>query len=82
MTAMDVWLILCMYCVGMATFEYGFLLAIRFGGKNEVGQDKKDNHKKSTEERCNRIDHYALGVFMTVFALKIGTYSYVVNINS
>ena len=80
MTAMDLWLLLCMLCVGTAIFEYGVLLAIRFGRGNKVNQGKK-NDQKSTGERCNRIDRYALGVFMTVFALKVGAYTYVINSN-
>ena len=67
-----------MLCVGVATFEYGILLAIRFGKKNKVSTGTKDFQKR-VEDECYKIDRCALGVFMTVKLLSWATYTYVIN---
>ena len=71
MTALDKWLLLSMLTVVMATFEYGVLLAIRFGGKDRI-----NNRKRNIEGKCNKIDHCAFMLFITIYTIATGTYFY------
>ena len=76
MTALDIWLLLSMIFVALATFEYAVLLAIKFG-KQRVGS-KKDVVGKNRDEKCRQIDGYALRVFIVAYGVSVLTYFYAV----
>ena len=76
MTAMDAWMFICMLFVAMAKFEYAIQLKIRFGTLNKIGnKDEKDCNTK-TEERCRKIDKFALRLFIAMYILTLGVYFY------
>ena len=78
---MDLWLLLCMGFVALALFEYAVLLTIRFGKQHKITADKRGNKSDVVaENRCRKIDRYALRAFLTLFSLSVGTYFY--NIHS
>ena len=55
--------------------EYAILLKLKFGIK-VMNEGKKEN-MNWTEEKCRRIDHYAMMIFPTVFGLTAFAYFYV-----
>ena len=63
-----------MLTVVLATFEYGVLLAIKFGAKDRINKLLK--LKTNIEGKCNKFDHCAFMVFTTIYALATGTYFY------
>ena len=76
LTAMDIWLLLCMLFVALATFEYAILLAIRFGGKYKINTSKKMNSEFKAERKCMQIDRLSLKIFFLAYLLTVGTYFY------
>ena len=70
MTAMDVWMLICILFVASATLEYAILLAIKFVVQS-LDQQKK-------EKQCCKIDRYAMVIFIGAYAVTLGTYFYVV----
>ena len=75
---MDVWLLLCVLFVALATFEYAILLSIRFG------KGKKRNVKASREgkqEKCYKMDNMSLRMFVGIYILAVATYFYLVKIH-
>ena len=75
---MDVWLLLCILFVALATFEYAILLSIRFG------KGKKRNEKGSREdkqEKCYKVDKMSLRMFVGIYILTVATYFYRVKIH-
>ena len=75
-TAQDIWLLLSMIFVALATFEYAVLLAIKFGKQSEGS--KKDVGGKKRNEKCCKIDRYALRVFTAAYSVSVFTYFYAV----
>ena len=71
MTAMDIWMLICILFVATATLEYAYLLAIKFVIKG-MNQQK-------VEIRCCKIDRYAMLIFIGAYALTFGAYFYTFN---
>ena len=73
---LDIWLLLCIIFVALALFEYGILLALRFGKQktkifdNMIGIDKETY----AVAKCRKIDRYALKIFMTAHVMIVCTY--------
>ena len=76
MTAMDIWLLMCMLFVALATFEYAILLTAKYGKKS-----RRNAHQGAEEKYC-KWDNYALKLFMGAYILTVGTYFYLLNVNS
>ena len=74
MTAMDVWMLICMIFVGLAKFEYAIQLKIRFGSMSKINTDGDKNSKIKIEEKCRKIDRYALIILSSLYALTAGCY--------
>ena len=77
---MDIWLLLCMLFVALATFEYAVMLAIRFGKAKKI--HAKMGTKENKEEKCNKMDRISLGIFMGMYILTVGSYFYTVTSRS
>ena len=74
---MDAWLLLCMGFVALALLEYAVLLTIRFGKQHKIIADKRGNKSDIvSENKCRKIDRYALRVFLSLFSVTMGTYFY------
>ena len=73
---LDIWLLLCIIFVALALFEYGILLALRFGKQhtkildNMIGNYSEPN----AVAKCRKIDRYALKIFMTAHVMIVCTY--------
>ena len=76
MTAMDVWMFICMLFVAMAKFEYAMQLKIRFGTLNQINSNNGEKSNAKTEEKCRRIDRYALRIFIAIYIITLGVYFY------
>ena len=79
MTAMDIWLLLCLLFVALVTLEYAILLAVRFG--NGILIHVKKFAKENKENECNKMDRISLKLFMGIYVLMVGSYFYVVAIH-
>ena len=79
MTAMDIWLLICLLFVALVTLEYAILLAARFGKGRRIHVTKVA--KESKENECNKMDRISLKLFMGIYALTMGSYFYVVAVN-
>jgi hypothetical protein len=51
MTALNIWLLLCMCLVAMAIFEFAFLLALQFGGDIKWPSMGKDDEESGHSTR-------------------------------
>ena len=71
---MDVWLLMCMLFVALATFEYAILLAMRFGNHLISASEKS----KDAFRRCVKIDRLSLKIFFLAYLISIGAYFYYV----
>ena len=67
MTALDIWLLMCMLFVATATFEYAMLLLIRYGKRPKLDVGKVE-----------KVDGYAIMAFMGIYVLADSTYFYIV----
>ena len=77
MTAMDIWMFICMIFVALAKFEYAVQLKIRFGTINKISSDVGGNETDTgTEEKCRKIDHYALRILFFVYIMTVASYFY------
>ena len=74
MTALDIWLLLSMIFVALATFEYAILLKIKFGRENVKNTLKKEVESKKRDETCRKMDHYALISFLVAYGITVFTY--------
>ena len=79
MTAMDIWLLICLLFVALVTLEYAILLAVRFG--NGILIHVKKFAKENKENECNKMDRISLKLFMGIYVLMVGSYFYVVAIH-
>ena len=79
MTAMDIWLLICLLFVALVTLEYAILLAVRFGNGRRI--NKKRNAKENKGNECNKMDRISLRLFMGIYVLTVGSYYYVVETN-
>ena len=74
MTALDIWLLLSKIFVALATFEYAILLKIKFGRGNVKNTPKKEVESKKRDEKCRKMDHYALISFLVAYGITVFTY--------
>ena len=78
MTAMDIWMFICIIFVGLAKFEYAVLIKIHFGGAALVGiASANQNELLKSKRWSHRIDFYALLLFLTAYILTVGAYFYI-----
>ena len=73
---MDIWMLLCMFFVASAQFEYAMQLTISFGKMKKNGTRAGKEGKTKVEEKCRKIDRYALKIFLGVYILTVGAYIY------
>ena len=78
MTAMDIWLLLCLLFVALVTLEYAILLAVRFGNGRRVHEKRIAKENKGNE--CNKMDRISLRLFTGIYVFTVGSYFYVVTI--
>ena len=75
------WLLWCMFIVAFAMIEYAILLKIRYSQlkKLDVQMQSMDktSGKTKREEKCKKIDRYAMVFFIFINIMTIGTYLYV-----
>ena len=75
------WLLWCMFIVALAMIEYAILLKIRYSQlkKLDVQMQSMDktSGKTKREEKCKKIDRYAMVFFIFINIMTIGTYLYV-----
>ena len=64
-----------MCIVALAMCEYATLLTIRYANLKKIGS-KDCPDKTNKEERCRKLDRYAVIIFTTINLLTIGTYFY------
>ena len=77
-TAMDVWMFLCMIFVAMAMFEYAMQLKLHFGGGSiKIGNIDAKQNKIKSEKICCRNDRYALVIFLVAYISTVSTYFYI-----
>ena len=60
----------------MAIFEYAVQLKIRFGARSKIGSARDRERKTKIEEKCRKIDHYALMIFLGIYILTVWLYFY------
>ena len=75
-TAMDVWLLICMTFVTLAAFEYAMLLTIFFDKGQSMNIELDDTDKKA--QTCYKVDRISLKVFIIAYALTVCAYFVVV----
>ena len=75
---MDTWLLLCHLFVALATFEYAILLGIKYGRQDKVRVGEKNHHRTTADERCQKIDRYALRLFFGLHTLAVAVYFFVI----
>ena len=75
-TALDVWMGVCVLFLVLAIFEYSLLLGIRFGKQSKINADNKGDKNLKADKLCLKIDRYALRIFVPLQILTIGTYFY------
>ena len=73
---MDIWLLLCMIFVALATLEYAVMLGIRFGKNKKTNPRGAASGKK--DDKCIDIDRVSLKMFMGIYVLTVGSYFYTV----
>ena len=73
---MDIWMLICMLFVAMAQIEYAVQLKMRFRKMSKISTDIGKGDKIRAEERCNKIDRYALVMFIVAYIMTVGTYIY------
>ena len=79
MTAMDIWLLICLLFVALVMLEYAILLAVRFGKGRKIHVKKVA--KENKENECNTMDRISLRLFMGIYVLTVGSYFYVILVN-
>ena len=66
-----------MFVVALAMIEYAILLTIRYGKPSKVDVKGKGIDKTTREQKCEKIDKYAVVFFRIINLMTIGTYFYV-----
>ena len=72
---MDIWMFICMIFVFLAMLEYAMQLSTHFGKANKIGNKAANKNKIKLEERCHKVDRYAMILFFIVYMLTVATYS-------
>ena len=74
-TAMDIWLLLCMVYVTLATFQYALLIAIRFNKGRKIREvDRMWDATNDKVEKCNKIDRVSLILFVGSYLVTVVMY--------
>ena len=73
---MDIWMFICTIFVALAKFEYAVQLKIRFGTINKISTLGGNETDTVTEEKCRKIDHYALRILFSVYIMTVASYFY------
>ena len=71
---MDIWLLMCLLFVALATFEYAILLKMTFWKTRKVMTmgDSVDEEKR--DKICHSIDCLALPIFSFIYTLSVISY--------
>ena len=77
-TALDIWLLICMLFVATATFEYAMLLLIRYGKRLKLDVGTKGKKHGKAAATIVKVDRYALRAFIGIYVLTVGIYFYIV----
>ena len=67
MTALDIWILLCMLFVATATFEYAMLLIIRY--RKPMDKRKTGDMYDKIEATIEKADRCAFRAFMAIYVL-------------
>ena len=73
---MDIWLLLCMTFVTLATFEYALLLAILFDKREKIHFEMGTTEMKA--RTCNKVDRISFILFVGTYILTIIAYFVIV----
>ena len=76
MTALDIWMSCCRVFVCLAIFEYAIQLKIRFGARSKIGTTRDRERKTKMENKCRKIDQYALMILSGIYILTVCIYFY------
>ena len=76
MTSLDIWMLICMIFVAAAQFEYAVQLKIRFGNMTKTGTNVGKGGNTRAEEKCRKVDSYALKIFLVAYIIIVGGYFY------
>ena len=71
---MDIWMFICMIFVGLAKFEFAMQLKIRFGAISKIHAEDDAERNTKAEEKCQKIDSFALKIFLVLYVLTVGFY--------
>ena len=71
-------MLLCITFVELAMLEYAYLLKLKFGQKQKINPLKKECDDQKKDERCRRIDRYAMIIFSIAYGLAVYSYFYFV----
>ena len=72
---MDIWLLLCMVYVTLATFQYALLIAIRFNKGRKIREvDRMWDATNDKVEKCNKIDRVSLILFVGSYLVTVVMY--------
>ena len=76
MTYLDTWMLLSMAFVGLCTCEFAVCLSIRFGKQLKIGSENRASYYEKAEERCRKMDRFALRIIVITYGLSVSTYYY------
>ena len=76
-TALDIWILLCMLFVATATFEYAMLLIIRY--RKPMDKGKTGDMYDMMEETIRKVDRCALRAFVAIYVLTDSVYFFIVH---
>ena len=76
-TAMDIWMFICMIFVILAKLQYAVQLKIHFGTTSHISNAGTKDTKKRWEKRGKMIDRYALVAFLVSYILTVWAYFYI-----
>ena len=79
MTAMDIWMFICMIFVALTKFEYAMQLKIRFGTVSKISTPADKRSMTKTVENSRKIDRIALIIFFVVYIMTVVGYFYTLN---
>ena len=77
-TAVEIWLLLCMMFVASAIFEYAVLISIRFDKRKQIDSESVATATRNKVETCNKVDRISLLMFVGIYILTVGAYFVVV----
>ena len=66
-----------MCIVALALFEYAILLSIRYGKQDKIDVADSNDVTMARQQKCKKIDKYAMRFLLAANIGTIGTYFYV-----